>query len=79
MTYDRFFSIVSRMELKDYREVIGKTQRECAGALGITTIYYSEIERKVREPGKNLTRRIIEWSGGEVQQSDLWPEWDKCA
>ena len=65
------------MKLKPYREQIGKTQKEVAQELGITVVYYSDLEREVYQPSPLLAIKIEEWSMCEVARGelrpDLWP------
>jgi transcriptional regulator with XRE-family HTH domain len=62
------------MKLAEYRKLINKTQRECAEDLEIHTLYFSELERGVHEPGRKLAQEIVKWSKGAVTLADLWSE-----
>ena len=44
--------------LKKRRKALGKTQREIADLLNITTNYYGEIERGKKEPSLELYKSI---------------------
>jgi len=60
------------MELKDYRQLIMKTQQEVADDLGVTRQYISDLERKSVMPGRKLAEKIVEWSDKKVTFADLW-------
>jgi len=60
------------MKLKEYRKKIDWTQAEAAKCLGITTIYYSDVERFVYKPSRILADKIIKWSNGKISYKDLW-------
>jgi transcriptional regulator with XRE-family HTH domain len=64
------------MKLTEYRRLINKTQRECAEDLDIHTLYFSELEREVHEPGRKLAQAIVKWSKGAVTFADLWRDTD---
>lgn len=60
------------MDLKSYRDKMGKTQKECAEELDITIPYYSDLERRVYLPSRKLAQEIIKWSDSEITFEDLW-------
>jgi len=64
------------MNLLKYRKKHRKTQLQCANELGITVVYFSDIERGVFEPSKKLSKKIIKWSNGEITVKDLWRHFD---
>lgn len=65
------------MDLKSFREKTGKTQEVCAAELGITTQYFSDLERGVTPAGRKRAQQIIEWSAGQIGYDDLWPSAEK--
>ena len=69
---------MEKITLKKYREMNGLTQAESAKALGITVVYFSELERGISKPGHKLAWKIHKWSGGEISlntlRDDIWRE-----
>ena len=60
------------MKIREYRDKTNKTQAKCATELGITAVYFSDLERGVYEPSRKLAAKIIKWSKGKITLSDLW-------
>lgn len=47
-------------KVKEYRERSGLTQIDMANKLGVTSNYLSMIERGIRNPGFNLSKKIAD-------------------
>jgi len=62
------------MEIKQFRESTGKTQAQSAEELGITVVYFSDLERGVFKPSPVLSIKIEEWSKGKVNRTELRPD-----
>ena len=71
---------MEKIDIKKYRQSMGKTQATCAKELGITVVYFSDLERGIFQPGPPLAVRIEQWSEYNIDRStlrpDLW-EWDR--
>ena len=53
---------------------MGKTQATCAKELGITTVYFSDLERGKFKPGPPLAVKIEKWSEYNIDLSILRPD-----
>ena len=53
---------------------MGKTQATCAKELGITTVYFSDLERGIFQPGAPLAVEIEKWSEYNIDKSTLRPD-----
>lgn len=65
---------MEKLHLKHYRQETGKTQAVCAKELGITSVYYSDIEREVKLPSPSLAIKIEAWSNNKIKRSVLRPD-----
>lgn len=62
------------IDIKKYRQNVGKTQAKCAEELGITVVYFSDLERGVFQPGAPLALKIEEWSEYNIDRATLRPD-----
>jgi DNA-binding XRE family transcriptional regulator len=63
---------IDTVNLREYRERLGKTQEELAEQFGISRYYYIKIENNKKVPSKKLTSKIVDFL-------DYWYEnkfWD---
>ena len=65
---------MEKTDIKTYRQRAGKTQATCAKELGITTVYFSDLERGVFQPGPPLAVKIEKWSEYNIDKSTLRPD-----
>jgi transcriptional regulator with XRE-family HTH domain len=65
---------MEKMTLKKYRDMSGLTQSKAAKALGITVVYFSDLERGVSKPGAKLAMKIFQWSGRKIDLNTLRPD-----
>jgi DNA-binding transcriptional regulator YdaS (Cro superfamily) len=54
--------------------MVGKTQATCASELGITVVYFGDLERGVFRPGPALAIKIEKWSNGGITRAELRPD-----
>ena len=71
---------MEKIDIRKYRRSMGKTQATCAKELGITTVYFSDLERGKNHPSPPLAVRIEAWSEYNIDRATLRPdiwEWDR--
>ena len=66
-------------ELRKWRLEEGKTQEECASAVGTSRQVWSDWERGRRTPNKLFMPRVSRLTGGYVTADSFYPPLDEVA
>ena len=65
---------MEKIDIKTYRQSISKTQATCAKELGITVVYFSDLERGQNRPSPTLAIKIEGWSKYNIDRATLRPD-----
>ena len=60
------------MKLAEYIKYKKLTQEDASKAIGISRQMLNMILKKRAVPGREVTKKIVAWSNGDVKIEDLW-------
>lgn len=67
------------MNLRQYLEAKNISQNRAARELGQTRQHIGGIVNGSGQPGKELVKKMIAWSGGQITFRDSRPDWAEVA